>query len=106
MAEDHISSKSYLETLRSRQRDNRAHRRYQAVGAELAEMLSDRKHTALYIKLAMQFDEERLRALARSVAGRVNIKNPGAYFMRVLYGNNTATSDKQRETSKEKGRQK
>lgn len=78
--------KTYLETLAKRRKDTRAYYKHQALGAELGELLRDTAHTALYIKLAMQFDETRLRTLAKATAEKRDVKNKGAYFMRVLYG--------------------
>jgi|WetSurMetagenome_2_1015567.scaffolds.fasta_scaffold1429459_1 hypothetical protein len=77
--------RTYLETLSARRKDARAYHKHQALGAELGELLRDTAHTALYIKLALQFDETRLRTLAKTVAEKRDVKNKGAYFMRVLY---------------------
>jgi len=80
--------KTYLETLAKRRKDTRAYSRHQALGAELGEILRDTAHTALYIKLAMQFDDAVLRTLAKRIAEKKEVKNKGAYFMRVLYSEN------------------
>jgi hypothetical protein len=77
--------RTYLETLARRHKDTRAYHKHQALGAELGELLRDTKHTALYIKLALQFDETKLRTLAKRIAENTTVKNKGAYFMRVLY---------------------
>lgn len=79
-----IEKRSYLATLTKRRKDTRAYHRHQAVGAELAEILGDPRHTALYIKLAKEKDEQLLRALARAAADNKAVRNPGAYFMRLL----------------------
>lgn len=50
----------------------------------LAELLRDEKHKVLYIKLAKEFDEAELLAIAKNVSERRNIKNKGAYFMRII----------------------
>ncbi|KKW34516.1 MAG: hypothetical protein UY81_C0072G0002 [Candidatus Giovannonibacteria bacterium GW2011_GWA2_53_7] len=89
-----IEKRRYLETLRKRTTKSRAYKRHQQVGAELAELLRDPKHTALYIKLAMQYDERELRAAAKRAAEDPNVRNPGAYFMRLLQTNNKQNSDK------------
>ncbi len=74
----------YLETLRERAKESRAHKKFQFIGVEIAKILDDPKHTALYIKLAKERGEERLMRLAKEVGERKNIKNKGAYFMRIL----------------------
>ena len=75
---------TYLELIRERGKRSRVYRKYQLVGLELAELLRDRAHTALYIKLAKERNADELRELARSVAGRKKVRNPGAYFMYLL----------------------
>jgi hypothetical protein len=79
------SMKEYMKTLAGRKKETRAFTQHQATGAELAVMLDDVKHTALYIKLAMQFNETRLRGIAKNIAENKEIRNKGAYFMSVLY---------------------
>ena len=60
------------------------YRKYQLVGLEIADILRDRAHKALYIKLAKEGDARRLMAIAKDVAERTEVKNHGAYFMRVV----------------------
>ena len=74
----------YLRELRKRSKQSRVYRDYQLVGLELAEILSDRDHVSLYIKLAKTKDQGALLGLARDIAERKNVKKPGAYFMRRL----------------------
>jgi len=50
----------------------------------LARILNDEKHKSLYIKLAKEYNGEKLVNLARRVAEKKNIKNRGAYFMKIL----------------------
>ena len=75
---------TYLDTLAKRSRESRVYRRYQLVGLLIADLLHDRLHKSLYIKLAKLHGADRLFALAEDVAQRSNIKNRGAYFMRLL----------------------
>ena len=77
---------AYLKKFTERRKQSRAYHKHQAIGADLAEILNDARHTALYIKLALQFDEQRLRSVAKTIADNKNVKNKGAYFMSVLYG--------------------
>lgn len=79
--------KNYLEMLKDRAKQSHVYQKHQLVGLTLAEILEDEKHKALYIKLAKKFSETELMSIAKSVAERRNIKNKGAYFMRLLYDN-------------------
>ncbi len=75
----------YMEEMKRRAKESHVYQKHQSVGLALAEILHDPKHKALYIRLAKTMNESALMELAKSVAGRNNIKNPGAYFMRLLY---------------------
>lgn len=74
----------YAEKLAKRSRESRVYRQFQLVGLEIAEILSDRKHKALYIKLAKGGDGERLLRTAKEIAEKKNVKNKGAYFMSII----------------------
>ena len=78
------SGKDYLKKLQSRSKDSRIHYDYQFLGLEIATMLRDLKHKSLYIKMAKEHDGAELLAIAKSVATRADIENPGAYFMSVV----------------------
>jgi len=73
----------YEAELGRRSKESRVYRKYQLTGLLIAEILHDEKHKALYIKLAKENNGERLLALAKDVAERKNVKNKGAYFMRM-----------------------
>ncbi|MBI4033929.1 MAG: hypothetical protein HY378_00055 [Candidatus Brennerbacteria bacterium] len=77
-------AKTYLETLKERQKESRVYRIHQATGLTLAEILEDEKHKSLYMKLAKVHDAQKLIELAKDVAARKNVRNKGAYFMRLL----------------------
>jgi hypothetical protein len=79
-----IKSEKYIRELRQRAEKSRVYRKYQAVGLMIAEILSDRAHASLYIKLAKEKGGEKLLQLAKDVAGRKGVKNKGAYFMYCL----------------------
>ncbi len=87
-------SKEYLEVLKERAKKSRVYRKYQMTGLRLSELLKDEKHKALYIKLAKEYDENRLLDTARRVADKLNVKNKGAYFMRVFFGKQPAVKRK------------
>lgn len=75
----------YLHSMRERGKKNRIYRDYQLIGLEVAAILEDTPHKALYIKLAKQFGKEKVLMVAKDVAERANVKNKGAYFMRLLH---------------------
>ncbi len=76
---------SYLEKLRERKGESKAYTKHQLVGLEIAAILDDFAHKALYIKLAKEKDSDKLLEVAKDVASRENIKNKGAYFMRIVH---------------------
>jgi hypothetical protein len=79
----------YVAELKRRGKESHVYRKYQLIGLEISQILSDEKHKALYIKLAKEQNAERLMALAKDIAGRSNVKNKGAYFMTLLKEKNT-----------------
>jgi len=76
----------YLKTLRQRAKDSHVYKKYQLTGLQIAEILGDQKHKALYIKLAKEGMGDRLIGIAKDVAERKEVKNKGAYFMRIVIG--------------------
>jgi len=80
-----IRSEEYLKALRERSKTSRAYQKHQQTGLELAEILEDPGHKALYIKLAKEHGTGKLMTLAKDIAGKKDVKNKGAYFMRVLH---------------------
>lgn len=79
------NKEQYLDALRERGKKSRVYRDYQMIGLEIAHILRDLKHKALYIKLAKIHDKGKLMHLAKSVAENPQVKNLGAYFMKVLH---------------------
>ena len=77
--------RTYLSDINKRKNDSRVYRDYQFIGLEVAKLLVDESHKALYIKLTKQFGTERMMTLAKSVAEITNVRNKGAYFMKLLY---------------------
>ncbi len=77
-------SEKYIKTLRQRAKESHIYRKYQMTGLMVAEILGDKSHTSLYIKLAKEKDEGKLLQLAKNVAERKDVKNKGAYFMYCL----------------------
>ncbi len=75
----------YLDVLKERAKKSKVYSPHQMTGLTLAQILKDEKHKSLYIKLAKKYKADKLLSLAKSVAERKNVKNKGAYFMRLLY---------------------
>lgn len=80
-----LTTGPYFDRLAERAKKSRAYTPHQALGLEIAEILRDRAHKALYIKLAKEHNPERLLRLAKSVAERPQVKKRGAYFMKLLH---------------------
>ncbi len=76
--------KEYIKLLKERKKTSRVYRSYQLTGLILAEILEDRQHKSLYIKLAKNYNSEKLVSLAKNIVSRKSVLNKGAYFMRVL----------------------
>jgi len=74
----------YRELLTKRAKESKVYTSHQLTGLLLAEILKDEGHKSLYIKLAKEHGSDKLIKLAKSVAERKNVKNMGAYFMRLL----------------------
>ncbi|MDO8504297.1 MAG: hypothetical protein Q7S36_00390 [Candidatus Liptonbacteria bacterium] len=74
---------SYLDELKKRRNESKVYKEFQLTGLTVAEILGDQSHKSLYIKLAKSAEKGKLLALAKDVSERKNIKNKGAYFMKV-----------------------
>ena len=81
---DVILPKNYAKKLAQRAKDSHIYRDYQFTGLEIAKILNDPLHKALYIKLAKDMDGGFLLRIAKSIAPKKEIKNKGAYFMRIV----------------------
>lgn len=75
----------YRELLKKRGKQSKVYTDYQMTGLTLATILSDQEHKALYIKLAKTHDMDKLIRLAKNIAEKKDVKNRGAYFMRLLH---------------------
>lgn len=82
------NSALYLSRLHQRKKESHIHREFQSIGIEVAELLGDIAHKALYIKLAKMYGKDKILPLAKDVADRKNIRNKGAYFMKILASEN------------------
>ncbi len=79
----------YMDELKRRGKESHVYKKYQLIGLEIAKLLGDEMHKALYIKLAKENDADTLMRLAKDIAERTNVKNKGAYFMAMLKERNT-----------------
>lgn len=79
-------SKQYLKGLQERGKESHIYHSHQSVGLEIAAILRDLEHKSLYIKMAKAHNPDRLLSLAKSVAEKRDVKNPGAYFMKLVQG--------------------
>lgn len=75
----------YLDVLKERAKVSRVYKKHQMTGLMISQILGDEKYKSLYIKLAKENNQDKLLALAKDIGLRKNVKNKGAYFMRVLY---------------------
>jgi TnpA family transposase len=80
----------YMELLKSRRKQSKVYQAHQLIGLEIAQLLNDAMHKSLYMRLAKKKDHQLLMALARSVADRKEVRNRGAYFMRLLAESNVS----------------
>ncbi|MEK7191980.1 MAG: hypothetical protein AAB646_00490 [Patescibacteria group bacterium] len=78
------SSGSFFDELKKRSKQSKAYTSHQLIGLEIAVILRDWKHRGLYIKLAKEHDAIKLLSAAKSIAENKNIKNAGAYFMKII----------------------
>ena len=78
---------TYIQELKKRARESHVYKKYQLIGLEIAELLEDPKYKSLYIKLAKEHSAEKLLRLAKEISQNKNVKNKGAYFMKVFQVN-------------------
>jgi hypothetical protein len=76
--------KEYVKALEKRVKTNRIVAEFQDIALQLAELLDDKKHVSLYMKLAKQHSKQTLLQIAKDVAERKQVSRKGAYFMKVL----------------------
>lgn len=74
----------YLELLKKRSDNKRVSRAHQLAGLEVAELLGDKTHASLYMKLAKLHGSARVLAIAKDVANRASVRHRAAYFMRIV----------------------
>jgi peptide deformylase len=74
---------SYLEKIKERTKKSRVYSRHQMIGLMIADILEDRSHKALYMKMARTENGEKMLYMAKSIAENPKVNNKGAYFMRL-----------------------
>ncbi|MEK7640980.1 MAG: hypothetical protein AAB389_03210 [Patescibacteria group bacterium] len=87
------SRKEYLRELSRRSSESRAYEPHQLTGLEIANILEDWEHKSLYIKLAKKHGESEMLRLAKTVAENKEVRNKGAYFMKILKNQNLKKKD-------------
>lgn len=78
------TTNKYFDVLRDRSKTSRVYKPHQMTGLDLAELLNDPEHKSLYMRLAKFYDNQELIRIAKSLTERKDIRNKGAYFMKVL----------------------
>ncbi|MBI2623865.1 MAG: hypothetical protein HYW65_04895 [Candidatus Liptonbacteria bacterium] len=101
-----LENAHYLEKLKSRRKESHVYRRYQLLGLQIADILADRPHKALYIKLVKERGSEELLGLAKRIAEQKHIEKKGAYFMACLPKKSQIPSTKSQTISKSQMRKK
>ncbi len=76
--------KDYLGKIKNRVKNARVYKKFQATGLEMAELLNDAKHKALYMKIAKEYSEQDILPLAKRISQNKKVAKKGAYFMSVL----------------------
>lgn len=76
----------YIKKLNERSSESKVYQSHQWVGLQLSSLLEDPSHKALYMKLAKNHNTNDLMGLAKRISQNDNIRNKGAYFMKVFYG--------------------
>jgi len=75
---------NYLDIIKERAAKSHVYKKYQLTGLTISQLLNDESHKSLYIKLAMQYNNNRLMEIAKDISERKNIENKGGYFMVML----------------------
>lgn len=76
-----INAEDYFKELQKRAKKSRVNYDYQLKGLIIADLLNDRKHKSLYIKLAKEIGGDKILPIAKEISLNQNIDNKGAYFM-------------------------
>ncbi|MDE2001009.1 MAG: hypothetical protein KGI60_00395 [Patescibacteria group bacterium] len=77
-------NKSYVNTLKDRVKKSHVYQPHQSTGLLLAEILGDKEHKSLYMRLAKTHNSAELVRIAKDIAERKSVENKGAYFMKLL----------------------
>lgn len=80
----------YLNKLDTRANISKIHHSHQDIGLQLADILEDRPHKGLYMRLAKKYDNKKLLEVAKSIAENNTIIKKGAYFMKIWYNKDSS----------------
>ena len=82
------SRNEYMRELSRRSSESRAYGPHQLTGLEIANILEDWEYKSLYMKLAKKHGGSEMLRLAKTVAENKEVRNKGAYFMKILKNQN------------------
>ncbi len=99
---DLINAQDYFKELKKRAKKSKVNYDYQLKGLIIADLLKDRKHKSLYIKLAKEIGGDRLLSIAKEISLNKKIDNKGAYFMWKLKNENLIKSKNKKKKSNKK----
>ncbi len=77
-------AKTYIKEMTDRSKKSKIYKEFQLVGLELADILNDKSHKSLYMRIAKLHDKQSLLQMAKKISEMKNVKNMGAYFMKML----------------------
>lgn len=97
-----LSKNIYLKKIQERKKTSRVYTAFQMAGLNLADILDDQTHKSLYIKLAKTMNSDTLIRIAKSVAENKNVKNKGAYFMRIVQRKRQEEKENKKKNGKSK----
>lgn len=100
VVESLFENQSYYLKLLKRKRKSKVFYKHQLIGLILANLLNDRKHKSLYIKLAKEYNEQELLTVAKLINTNKKIKNKAAYFMKIWKFTPSTTKNKKNSLEK------
>lgn len=100
VVESLFENQSYYSKLLKRKRKSKVFYKHQLIGLILANLLNDRKHKSLYIKLAKEYNEQELLTVAKLINTNKKIKNKAAYFMKIWKFTPSTTKNKKNSLEK------
>ena len=94
MVESLFQESPYYLKILKRRKKSKIYHKHQIIGLILADLLNDKKHKSLYIKLAKEYDQEKLLTMAKNIKENNKIKNKAGYFMKIWKFTPSKTNNK------------